>query len=163
MEVKVSVHCVLYKLPSKYEVALFWALLFCVAGGVGGSGITGGLGNSGSFGGLIFVLIVFVFTAVVFVCILFVLLFAFIVYKFNGANTFIKGFMNSYIIWLVIAWYDALIIDCIFFCHSKKVRVPGTENMKEYEDYWFHIKGSIRGSIIGIPACALVGLLVIIL
>ena len=97
------------------------------------------------------------------VCILFVLLFAFIVYKFNGANTFIKGFMNSYIIWLVIAWYDALIIDCIFFCHSKKVRVPGTENMKEYEDYWFHIKGSIRGSIIGIPACALVGLLVIIL
>lgn len=96
-------------------------------------------------------------------CILFVLLFAFIVYKFNGANTFIKGFMNSYIIWLVIAWYDALIIDCNFFCHSKKVRVPGTENMKEYEDYWFHIKGSIRGSIIGIPACALVGLLVIIL
>ena len=27
-------------------------------------------------------------------CILFVLLFAFIVYKLNGADTFIKGFMN---------------------------------------------------------------------
>lgn len=93
--------------------------------------------------------------------ILFVAILAFIVYKFNGANTFMQGFINSYIIWLSVCWYDALILDCIFFCNVKRFRIPGTEDMKEYKDYLFHIKGSIRGSIIGIPACVLVGLLVL--
>ena len=41
-------------------------------------------------------------------------------------------------------------------------KIPGTEDMKEYKDYWFHIKGSIRGSLIGIPACVLIGLLIIL-
>lgn len=93
--------------------------------------------------------------------ILFVAILAFIVYKFNGANTFMQGFINSYIIWLSVCWYDALILDCIFFCNVKRFRIPGTEDMKEYKDYLFHIKGSIRGSIIGILACVLVGLLVL--
>ena len=93
-------------------------------------------------------------------CILFVILLAYIVYKFNGANTFASGFINSYIIWLVVCWYDALILDCIFFCNVKRFRIPGTEDMNEYKDYLFHIKVSIRGSLIGLPACMIVGLLV---
>lgn len=95
-------------------------------------------------------------------CILFVILLAYIVYKFNGANTFASGFINSYIIWLVVCWYDALILDCIFFCNVKRFRIPGTEDMNEYKDYLFHIKGSIRGSLIGLPACMIVGLLVMV-
>ena len=95
-------------------------------------------------------------------CILFVILLAYIVYKFNGANTFASGFINSYIIWLVVCWYDALILDCIFFCNVKRFRIPGTEDMKEYKDYLFHIKGSIRGSLIGLPACMIVGLLLMV-
>ena len=43
-------------------------------------------------------------------------------------------------IWLIIDWYDALVLDSIWFCHSKKVRIPGTEDMEEYKDYCFHIK-----------------------
>ena len=41
-------------------------------------------------------------------------------------------------IWLIIDWYDALVLDSIWFCHSKKVRIPGTEffqtekGMEEY-------------------------------
>ena len=95
-------------------------------------------------------------------CILFVTILAFIVYKFNGADTFASGFINSYIIWLAVCWYDALILDCIFFCNVKRFRISGTEDMKEYKDYLFHIKGSIRGSLIGIFACMLVGLLVML-
>jgi len=95
-------------------------------------------------------------------CIVFVTLLAFIVHKFNGANTFASGFINSYIIWLAVCWYDALILDCIFFCNIKRFRIPGTEDMKEYKDYLFHIKGSIRGSLIGLPACIVIGLLVMI-
>ena len=94
--------------------------------------------------------------------VLFVVLLAFIVNKFNGAQSFLDVFINSYIIWFVVTWYDALVIDCIFFCNVKRFRIPGTEDMKEYKDYWFHIKGSIRGSLIGIPACMLVGLFVLI-
>ena len=55
----------------------------------------------------------------------FVFVFAFILKQFNGANTFWKGFRDSYLIWLIIDWYDALILDCLWFCHSKKVRIPG--------------------------------------
>lgn len=95
-------------------------------------------------------------------CILFVTILAWIVYKFNGANTFVSGFIDSYIIWLAVCWYDAFILDCIFFCHVKRFRIPGTEDMKEYKDYLFHIKGSIRGSLIGLFACILVGLLVML-
>ena len=95
--------------------------------------------------------------------IVFIIVFAFIIKKFNKAETFLEGFRISYILWLIIAWYDALIVDCLFFCHSKKVRIPGTEDMKEYQDYGFHIKQSLIGSIIGLPACALVGLAVTII
>lgn len=34
--------------------------------------------------------------------------------------------------------------------------------MKEYKDYLFHIKASLKGMLFGIPACLLVGLLVLI-
>ena len=87
-------------------------------------------------------------------------LLCFVLRKFNHADTFLKGFVNSYVIWLVIAWWDALVIDCGFFCHSKKVIIPGTEGMKEYKDYMFHIKQSLLGSIIGLPVCLLVGLII---
>ena len=80
--------------------------------------------------------------------------------KINHAETFFEGFISSYIIWLSIAWFDALIIDCLWFCHSKRMRIPGTEDMKEYKDYLFHIKQSCIGTLIGLPACALIGLFV---
>ena len=95
--------------------------------------------------------------------ILFVFLFAFVVHKVNGAETFLEGFIYSYIIWFVVCWWDAFILDCGLFCHLKRFRIPGTEDMKEYKDYLFHIKGSIRGSLIGIIACMIVGIIVMFL
>ena len=80
--------------------------------------------------------------------------------KVNHATTFLQGFGYTYIIWLAITWFDALIIDCGWFCHSNKMRIPGTEDMKEYQDYLFHIKSSAIGTLIGLPACAIVGLAV---
>lgn len=79
------------------------------------------------------------------------------VYFFNGARSFVTGFGYSYLIWTVINWYDAIVIDCLWICHDKRVRIPGTENMKEYQDYWFHVKGSLKGQIIGLPICLFVG------
>lgn len=87
----------------------------------------------------------------------------FIMIKVNYATTFMQGFGYAYIIWLAITWYDALILDCGWFCHSKRMRIPGTENMKEYHDYLFHIKASAIGTLIGFPVCVIVGLVVQIL
>ena len=91
---------------------------------------------------------------------LLVFLISFVVYKFNGANTFLKGFGYSYLLWAIINWWDALVIDCLWFCHSKRVIIKGTEGMKEYKDYWFHIKGALIGCLYGIPASLLIGLFV---
>ena len=88
---------------------------------------------------------------------------AFLLVKVNGDTSFWQGFRDSLIIWLVIAWWDAIVIDCGWFCHSPRSRIPGTEDMAEYHDYLFHIKQSCIGSAIGLPVCLLVGLLVQVL
>uniref|UniRef100_UPI004056584B hypothetical protein n=1 Tax=Acetatifactor sp. TaxID=1872090 RepID=UPI004056584B len=76
----------------------------------------------------------------------------------NDADSFVKGFAISYGIWLVADWYDAIFLDIIWFCHSKKVIIPGTEDMvKDYHDYWFHIKGALIGMVLGLPACLIAG------
>ena len=85
---------------------------------------------------------------------------AFLVLLINDAEIFIEAFGISYGLWLIVTWYDALILDCLWFCHSKRMVIPGTEGMKEYKDYLFHIKASARGSVIGLPVCALAGFLV---
>lgn len=77
---------------------------------------------------------------------------------FNGADTFLSGFVNSFLLWLVVDWYDALVIDCLWFCHSKRCVIPGTEDMTAaYHDYGFHIRESVKGMLIGLPVCLLVG------
>lgn len=92
--------------------------------------------------------------------IVFAVLFSFVVHIFNGADTFIDGFVDSYIIWLAVDWYDAIVLDCIWFCHSKNVMIKGTEDMKEYKDFLFHIGQSCIGMLLGLPVCAAVGALV---
>ena len=94
--------------------------------------------------------------------IVFGIILAFVVHKFNGADTFIKGLGYSYLLWNIVNWWDAIFIDCVWFCHSKRVIIPGTEDMKEYKDYLFHIKGGLKGMLFGIPACLLVGVFVLI-
>ena len=93
----------------------------------------------------------------------FVFIFAVVLKQFNGADTFWKGVRDSYMIWLIIDWYDALVLDSIWFCHSKKVRIPSTEDMEEYKDYCFHIKQSCIGMLLGLPACLAVGVITAIL
>ena len=46
--------------------------------------------------------------------------------------------------------YDLIVFDLIIFCHSQKLMIPGTEDMiKEYRSPWHHIKGAIKGRVIG--------------
>jgi len=81
-----------------------------------------------------------------------------LVYFINDADTFLKAFGISYGLWTIVDWYDAVVLDIGWFCHSPKVRIPGTEDMvKDYQDYWFHIKASLVGMLLGLPACLISG------
>ena len=82
----------------------------------------------------------------------------------NGYTTFLDGFIYSFILWTIVNFYDAIVLDCIWFCHDKQFVFEGTEDMvKEYHDYWFHIKGSLIGEVLGAVVCAIVGLVVTII
>ena len=83
------------------------------------------------------------------------------VYFVNGARTFGQGFATTYLIWTVVDWYDAIVIDWIWFCRDLRFVIPGTEDMvKDYHDYWFHAKASLKGMFIGLPVALIVGGLV---
>ena len=89
------------------------------------------------------------------------LILALFLYFVNHAVNFVQGFVISYIIWLVIDWYDCFVIDWIWVCHSKKIIIPGTEDLVDsYKDYKFHFIGSLKGMLLGMPVCLLVGVLV---
>lgn len=76
----------------------------------------------------------------------------------NGYTTFIEGFGYGFLIWTIVNIYDALVIDICWFCQSKKFVFRGTEDMtKEYHNYWFHIKESLKGEVIALIVCTVVG------
>ena len=90
-----------------------------------------------------------------------VILFSLILRYINGYTTFVEGFGYSFFIWSVVNVYDAVVMDIIWFCHSKKVILEGTEDMiKEYHDYMFHIKQSLIGMIIGSVVCIFIGIVI---
>lgn len=79
----------------------------------------------------------------------------------NGYDTFWEAFIGGFIIWTIVNAYDALIIDCVWFCHAKEFVFKGTEDMvDEYHNYWFHIKESLKGELIGAGVCVVVGLVI---
>lgn len=93
------------------------------------------------------------------IVILFVL--TLVLYFVNHAANFLQGFLISYVIWLIVDWYDCFVIDWIWVCHSKKLIIPGTEDlMDSYKDYRFHFIASLKGMLIGFPVCLLAGVLV---
>ena len=81
---------------------------------------------------------------------LFVIVLAVIVY-FSGARTFSSSFLYAFGLFLVVNWFDVFILDAVLFCHDKRYRIPGTEDMiAEYESPWFHIIGGLKGTFIGL-------------
>jgi hypothetical protein len=86
------------------------------------------------------------------------LLFVFIIILFlalvawaSGARTFVKAFIHIFSLIFVVNIYDLLVLDILLFCHSKRVIIPGTEDMeKEYKNPVHHFKGAIIGTLIGL-------------
>ena len=76
---------------------------------------------------------------------------AFIMIFVNGQSEFTGSFLSVLAISLSITWYDAIVMDCLIFCHDKSKIIKGTEDLtKEYHDYLFHIKQSLIGTVISL-------------
>ena len=94
----------------------------------------------------------------IFAMIIFGVLLGLLVRYVNGCTTFLCGALTAYAIWVVVNWFDALVLDCLWFCHDKHFIIPGTEDMTAaYHDYGFHIKGALIGMLLGIPAALVAG------
>lgn len=76
----------------------------------------------------------------------------------NKQRTFWDGFLQSYIFFNAFSLFDALVIDTIWFCHSKWWVIPGTEDMTEaYHDYAFHWKWFFLGIVSALPLSLVTG------
>ena len=89
------------------------------------------------------------------------IVFGLILRYINGYTTFTEGFGYGFLLWTIVNVYDAVVMDIIWFCHDPHFVFRGTEDMvKEYHDYWFHIKQSLIGEVIALVVCAAVGLVI---
>ena len=78
----------------------------------------------------------------------------------NGYTSFIEGVGYGFLIWTIVNIYDVFVIDICWFCQSKEFIFKGTEDMtKEYRNYLFHIKESLKGELIALIVCSIVGLI----
>ena len=92
---------------------------------------------------------------------LMLLLCVFMTCVINKQHTFLDGFVQSYIFLNVFSLFDALVIDTIWFCHSKWWLIPGTEDLTEaYHDYAFHWKWFFIGLVSAIPLSLIIGAIV---
>lgn len=77
---------------------------------------------------------------------------------FSGCRGFEETFIHVFILFLVVNLYDMLVLDWGIFCHSKRLRIPGTEDMdKDYKDYKFHARGAAIGTLMGVVVALLSG------
>ena len=69
--------------------------------------------------------------------------------------------MQITIILLIVGLFDRLFIDWYWVGKTKAWFIPGTEDLVDsYKDYKFHFIGSVKGMVIGLPVCLIVGVLV---
>ena len=91
--------------------------------------------------------------------IVFVILFALLMRYVNGIETFREASLMVYGLWLVVDWYDFLVMDILLAPFDKFYQKSGISAFNKAA-VWFHFKGSLRGMILGIFCALLVGLIV---
>ena len=88
-------------------------------------------------------------------------LFALLLRHVNGIHTFAKGALTAYALWLVVDWYDFLVMDVLCASADPFYRAAGVSGF-EKSSVLFHFCGSLRGMAIGLVFAPIVGLLVML-
>ena len=79
----------------------------------------------------------------------------------SGCRSFLETFFHVFVLFFVVNIYDMIVLDWGIFCHSQKLRIPGTEDMnKEYKDKLFHVRGAAIGCVLGLIVAVLSGCIV---
>ena len=94
--------------------------------------------------------------------IVYVILFALVLRFINGITTFAAAAWTAYLLWLVVDWYDFLVVDILFAPFDKFYRLAKVSPV-DRSAVWFHFKASIRGMVLGLIFAPLVGLVAILL
>lgn len=94
--------------------------------------------------------------------IIYAVLFALVLQYVNGITTFLKAAVTAYLLWLVVDWYDFLVVDILMAPFDKFYKMAKVSPF-EKSAVWFHFKGSVRGMVIGLVFAPVVGLLVMLL
>ena len=94
--------------------------------------------------------------------IVFALLFALLMRYVNGIDTFGEAALTVYGLWLVVDWYDFLVMDILLAPFDRFYQKSGVSAFDK-SAVWFHFQGSLRGMALGVICAVLVGLLVPVL
>lgn len=94
--------------------------------------------------------------------VVFALVFALLMRYVNGIETFRGAALTVYGLWLVVDWYDFLVLDILLAPFDKFYKASGVSAFDKAA-VWFHFKGSLKGMVLGVICAALVGLLVLLI
>lgn len=94
--------------------------------------------------------------------IVFALLFALLLRNVNGIETFREGAVTAYGLWLVVDWYDFLVVDILLAPFDKFYKAAEVSAF-DRPAVWFHCKGSLRGMVLGLIFAPISGVLVMLL
>lgn len=94
--------------------------------------------------------------------IIYAVLFALVLRFINGITTFLKAAVTAYLLWLVVDWYDFLVVDILLAPFDKFYKLAKVSPV-EKSAVWFHFKGSVRGMIIGLVFAPVVGRIVMLI
>ena len=93
---------------------------------------------------------------------IYAVLFALVLRFVNGIETFLKAAVTAYLLWLVVDWYDFLVVDILLAPFDKFYKMAGVSPF-DRSAVWFHSKGIVRGMIIGLVFAPIVGLIVMLI
>lgn len=94
--------------------------------------------------------------------IIYAVLFAVVLRFINGLTTFTAAAATAYLLWLVVDWYDFLVVDILLAPFDKFYKAAKVSPF-EKSAVFFHFKASLRGMILGLVFAPIVGLLVILI
>lgn len=94
--------------------------------------------------------------------IIYAVLFALILRFVNGITTFLNAAVTAYLLWLVVDWYDFLVVDILLAPFDKFYKMAKVSPF-ERSAVWFHFKASLKGMIIGLVFAPIVGLIVMLI
>ncbi len=94
--------------------------------------------------------------------VVYAVLFGLLLRYVNGITTFWAAARTAYALWLVVDWYDFLVVDILMAPFDKFYKLAKVSPV-EPSAVWFHFKGSVVGMVLGLAFAPLVGLLVVVL